>query len=117
MLIDDDFRLNLDGVSAPAPGAEPVIPVECLCVMQGTSSVTALSDETPGRLGTGALVQYESTIRLKADANGCAKHADSCDPSFNDALTGEVRASYTNSWYDPAETGFKHRIIAEKVEP
>jgi hypothetical protein len=110
---DKDFPLTIDGYAAPAPGEEPVIAVECLCYGAETGWVSALADAAPNTLGITGLTPFQSIIRLKASKNGCAKHANACNPDLYQPITGQVRAAFTGYKYTPTQTSFKLTIEAD----
>lgn len=110
---DKDFPLTIDGYAAPAPGEEPVITVECLCYGAETGWVSALADAAPGTLGISGLTPFQSIIRLQASKDGCAKHANACNPDLYKPITGQVRAAFTGYKYTPTQTSFKLTIEAD----
>jgi hypothetical protein len=110
---DKDFPLTIDGYAAPAPGEEPVIAVECLCYGAETGWVSALADAAPGTLGIAGLTPFRSIIRLQATKDGCAKHANACNPDLYKPITGQVRAAFTGYKYTPTQTSFKLTIEAD----
>jgi hypothetical protein len=110
---DSDLPLVVDGHSAPAPGEEPVIMVECLCYGAETGWVSGLTDATPDRLGIAGLTPFRSIIRLQATKNGCTKHANACNPDLYQPMTGQVRAAFTGYKYTPTQTSFKLTIEAD----
>jgi hypothetical protein len=112
MLIDGDFRLTVDGVTAPPPGDEPLIEVDCLCVQEGTGSIEALSDEPAGRLGLAALTPRETVVRFKGRDQGCTKHATACNEMMTPA-PGEVRATINYFDYPQADGDYKVRVYGD----
>jgi hypothetical protein len=110
---DQDFPLTIDGHAAPAPGEEPLIAVECLCYGAETGWVSALADVAPNKLGITGLTPFQSIIRLQATKNGCAKHANACNPDLYKPITGQVRAAFTGYKYTPTQTSFKLTIEAD----
>jgi hypothetical protein len=110
---DKDFPLTIDGYAAPAPGEEPLIAVECLCYGAETGWVSALADVAPNKLGITGLTPFQSIIRLQATKNGCAKHANACNPDLYKPITGQVRAAFTGYKYTLTQTSFKLTIEAD----
>jgi hypothetical protein len=112
MLIEDDFKLTVDGVAAPPPGDEPLIEVDCLCVREETGSIEALSDEPAGRLGLAALTPRETVVRFKGRDQGCTKHATACNTMMTPAA-GEVRATINYFDHPQAEGDYKVRVYGD----
>jgi hypothetical protein len=112
MLIDDDFRLTVDGVTAPPPGDEPLIEVDCVCVWEDTGSIEVLSDEPAGRLGLAALMPRETVVRFKGREQGCTKHAAACSSTMTPA-TGEVRATINYFDYPRVEGDYTVRVYGD----
>jgi hypothetical protein len=112
MLIEGDFKLTVDGVSAPPPGDEPLIEVDCVCVWEDTGSIEVLSDEPAGRLGLAALTPRETVVRFKGRDRGCTKHATACSATMTPA-EGEVRATINYFDYPRADGDYKARVYGD----
>jgi hypothetical protein len=112
MLIEDDFKLTVDGVAAPPGGDEPLIEVDCVCVGEDTGSIEVLSDEPAGRLGLAALTPRETVVRFRGHEQGCTKHAAACSATMTPAA-GEVRATINYFDYLQADGDYKVRVYGD----
>lgn len=116
MGFSEGFKLTIDGLAAPPAGDEPPIEVDCLCALPGTGSITAFSDDPPGRFGLPALTPRETVVKFKGRPQGCSKHPSACMEPMT-AADGEVRATVLYYNYSQAEGEFQLRIEGELASP